>query len=98
MVLENELPNFPYFFALRLDTHAQYEIRVYAEAMAQIVKEKVPLAWKAFEDYKLNSLEFSGPELLALKEILAGGDGNLESVLPNKRERAEFEEKLKRLR
>ena len=43
-----DLRNLMNFLALRLDPHAQWEIRVYAEAMAEIVKKAVPVAWEAF--------------------------------------------------
>lgn len=67
-----DLHNLFHFLRLRIDSHAQYEIRVYGEAMAEIVKEIVPLAWEAFEDYHLNSMYFSKMELGALKLILKG--------------------------
>ena len=89
-----DLHNLFHFLRLRLDAHAQLEIRVFAEAMAKFVAERVPLAWKAFEDYHLNSTPFSGLELEVLKKILAGQPYNLEEEIKNKRERREFEEKL----
>lgn len=92
-----DLHNLLHFLALRLDPHAQYEIRVFAEAMAEIVKEIVPIAWQAFEDYRLHSEVFSQPELKLLKALLAGGTENAEELIPNKRERAEFLRKLEAL-
>ncbi len=67
-----DLHNLFHFLRLRIDSHAQYEIRVYGEAMAEIIKEIVPLAWEAFEDYHLKSMYFSKMELEALKLILKG--------------------------
>lgn len=58
------------FLALRLDYHAQWEIRVYAEAMANIVKEIVPSAYEAFEDYVLHSKTFSRLELDSIKQAM----------------------------
>ncbi len=56
---KNDLHNTFHFLRLRMDQHAQYEIRVYAEAMASMVKEVAPMAYEAFEDYILNGMYFS---------------------------------------
>lgn len=66
------LHNLLHFLQLRLDAHAQYEIRVYAEAIAEIVKEQFPITWTAFEDYRLNSVNLSAQALTALKRMLKG--------------------------
>lgn len=92
-----DLHNLFHFLKLRMDAHAQYEIRVFAEAMAGLVKEIVPLAWRAFEDYSLHSFKLTRLEIAVVKDLLAGNKVDLESAIPNKRERAEFEEKLKLL-
>jgi thymidylate synthase (FAD) len=89
-----DLHNLFHFLRLRLDPHAQYEIRVYAEAMAEIVKKTVPLCWKAFEDYSLHSLTFSRLELSLLGKLLRNEKIALEEEIPNRRERTEFLEKL----
>lgn len=62
-----DLHNIFHFLALRLDPHAQWEIRQYAQAMADIVKAWVPLAWEAFEDYRLHAMTLSS----AVKQIVA---------------------------
>ena len=67
-----DLHNLFHFLKLRLDPHAQYEIRAYAEAIAGIVKGLFPMAWRAFEDYRLNAVTFSGPAMAALRRVLAG--------------------------
>nr|MBI4156307.1 FAD-dependent thymidylate synthase [Candidatus Woesearchaeota archaeon] len=96
---KNDLHNTLHFLGLRMDKkHPQYEIRVYAEAMADIVKKVSPFAYEAFEDYVLNGMSLSSIEVDALKKIISGE--NLEEVIKrieNKRERLEFEGKLKRL-
>lgn len=46
-----DLHNLFHFLSLRLDSHAQYEIRVFAQAIAEFVKRIVPHAWEAFVDY-----------------------------------------------
>ena len=50
-----DLHNLFHFLKLRLDPHAQLEIRQYATVMASIVRKIVPMAWEAFEDYVLNA-------------------------------------------
>ncbi len=95
-----DLHNLFHFLKLRLDKHAQYEIRVFAEAMASLVKERVPVAWKAFEDYSLNSLPFSALELKLVARLIKGeklSGSDLETAIPNKRERNECASKLAQL-
>jgi len=65
-----DLHNLLHFLRLRLDPHAQYEIRVFAEAIAEIVKAWVPLTWEAFEDYRLNSMYLSRQEIEGLRVLL----------------------------
>jgi thymidylate synthase (FAD) len=65
-----DLHNLFHFLKLRIDPHAQYEIRVYGEAMAQLVKAAVPVAYEAFEDYILHARRFSRRERAALKALL----------------------------
>lgn len=64
-----DLRNLFNFLKLRLDPHAQMEIRVYAEAMAEIVKQVCPLAYEAFEDYHLHAMTFSRQELVVLARM-----------------------------
>jgi len=66
---KNDLHNLLHFISLRAHSHAQYEIRVYAEAMAEFVRKIAPFAWEAYEDYVINGLRFSSLE----KKALAGG-------------------------
>lgn len=63
-----DLHNLFHFLRLRLDSHAQAEIRAYADAIAQLVRQNFPVLYQAFEDYRLNAIGFSGPELKYLKE------------------------------
>jgi thymidylate synthase (FAD) len=65
-----DLHNLFHFLGLRLDKHAQYEIRVFAEAMAFFVKDRCPLAWEAFEDFRLNAMSFSAVELKVLRRMM----------------------------
>jgi len=67
---KNDLRNIFHFLKLRMDPHAQYEIRVYANAIAEIVRKVAPIAYHAFEDYVLNSVSVSGSELKILKSLV----------------------------
>lgn len=93
-----DLRNLMNFLALRLDPHAQWEIRVYAEAMSSLVKQIVPIAWEAFEDYILNSVNFSKDEIEVIKEIINNTSFNIEDLSKDKglkgRELVEFLSKL----
>lgn len=66
-----DLHNLLHMLALRLDHHAQWEIRQFAEAIADIVRDWVPLAWEAFEDYRLKAHTFSRAEVEVLKALVA---------------------------
>jgi len=65
-----DLHNLFHFLRLRLDSHAQFEIRIYAEAIAEIIKKIVPISFEAFEDFRLYSKSFSRIELEFLKNII----------------------------
>ncbi|KFE36615.1 FAD-dependent thymidylate synthase [Thioclava atlantica] len=67
-----DLHNLFHFLRLRADHHAQYEIRVYAATMCDIVKDWVPAAYSAFEDYRLGGVNLSGKAVELLKRRLAG--------------------------
>ncbi len=65
-----DLHNIFNFLRLRMDSHAQLEIRSYANAMAEIVKQVCPVAWEAFEDYVLYAKKFSRMEMVIIKELI----------------------------
>jgi thymidylate synthase (FAD) len=67
-----DLQNLLHFLSLRADAHAQYEIRVYAEAMMAVVKAWVPAAFQAFLDYRLGAVTLSAQMLAAVRRMLAG--------------------------
>ncbi|MBM4178300.1 MAG: FAD-dependent thymidylate synthase [Ignavibacteria bacterium] len=94
-----DLHNLFHFLRLRIDAHAQYEIRVYGQAMASIVKAAVPLAYEAFEDYIVNAQKFSHQELQVIKSLLPAIPTEEELVAQglSGREAREFVEKLSRL-
>lgn len=99
-----DLHNLLHFLRLRLDSHAQYEIRVYGEAIARILKDAFPITYEAFEDYRLNSVTLSGPDVEILKKLHFSKRKQKKRVLDaamgkfqNKRESQEFAAKLKKL-
>lgn len=63
--------NLLHMLALRLDSHAQWEIRQYAEAIANIVRDWLPLTWEAFEDYRLGAVTLSRQEVDYLRNVCA---------------------------
>ena len=107
-----DLHNLLHFLELRMEKNAQLEIREYANVIGrEIVKRWAPIAWEAFEEYALNSKEFSGFEL-ELISLLANGKGEeaktkadefgwlkyKEEKLSFSMERWEFENKMKDLK
>lgn len=86
-----DLHNLFHFLALRLDEHAQYEIREYARVMLDIVRRIAPLATEAFEEYQMGAVRFSRREFAALKVLLgsdAQGDDGAENELRRAAEQA----------
>jgi thymidylate synthase (FAD) len=67
-----DLHNFFHFARLRMDSHAQQEIRDYATAMYELTKPYFPLACEAFEDYRMNARSLSRMDTAAIKDMLAG--------------------------
>jgi thymidylate synthase (FAD) len=86
-----DLHNLFHFLSLRMDAHAQQEIRDYATAMYELIKPIVPIAAEAFVDYNLEGVHLTRLEIEALK---TGKPLNT----ANKREAAEWEEKKARMR
>lgn len=69
---KTDLHNLMSFLRLRADSHAQYEIRVYADAMIQTLDAWVPLAAEAFREYRLGAAQLSATALTVIKRMLAG--------------------------
>jgi len=67
---KNDLHNLLHFIGLRSDSHAQYEIRVFSDAMAESVKKVAPFAWEAYQDYVVSGLRFSRVEQSLLEQNL----------------------------
>ncbi|MBI4239045.1 MAG: FAD-dependent thymidylate synthase [Deltaproteobacteria bacterium] len=103
-----DLHNLLHFLQLRLDAHAQREIRVFAEAMAEFVRTRCPLTWEAFEEFRLHAAALSHSErhlvstllqerellgeLLRRREAQLQADGASERLI--ERELADLREKL----
>lgn len=67
---KQNLHNLLHFLRLRLDWHAQAEIRAYADAVAHFVKQAVPLSWASFEEHLLGGATLSRTELEAVRHLL----------------------------
>jgi thymidylate synthase (FAD) len=87
---KTDLHNLFHFCALRADPHAQYEIRVYADAILDLVKDWVPAAYGAFRDYRLGAVTLSAQMLEVVKRKLAGEAVSQESSGLSKREWTEM--------
>jgi thymidylate synthase (FAD) len=81
-----DLHNLMHFIALRADPHAQYEIRVYAEAMLDILKRWVPTTAQAFADYRMGAAELSAQGLDVIRRRLKGEAVTQETSGLSKRE------------
>ncbi|MEL6953731.1 MAG: FAD-dependent thymidylate synthase [Pseudomonadota bacterium] len=87
---KTDLHNLFHFLRLRADAHAQYEIRVYADAIAAMVKDWVPAAYGAFEDYRMGGVSVSGKGVECLRRMLAGEEVTQENSGMSKGEWREF--------
>lgn len=97
-----DLHNLLHFLLLRMDHHAQLEIRSYANVIGDIVAKWVPYTWGAFQDYVVNAVTFSAQEMKIIKAIMDQGVLNEPSIpemeefkLLNKREKEAFIAKIK---
>jgi thymidylate synthase (FAD) len=90
-----DLHNILRFIALRLDSHAQMEIRAYARAMLDLIQPIVPLTVEAWRDYEFESVHLSRLEVEALRSAArAGGITQLGEIdTPNRREQSEWQAK-----
>jgi thymidylate synthase (FAD) len=107
-----DLHNLFHFLSLRMDAHAQKEIRDYANVIGlEIVKRWCPLAWEAFVDYRLEAMQFSRLEIAILRALHSGGpvaaieraadfgwlEPDQKGGYKKNREREEFEAKLEKI-
>lgn len=83
------LHNLLHYLHLRMDPHAQQEIRDYATAIFDLVKPLVPVTMEAFMDFRVNAMHLTAPEIESIRTGV---------MIESPGERREFEEKLKRLK
>jgi thymidylate synthase (FAD) len=93
---KTDLLNLMNFLFLRADIHAQYEIRVYAEAMIETLKKWVPITHSAFLDYRVGAAHVSSKGLRVIKSLLNGNEANFEKSGLSKREWNELMEVLEK--
>jgi thymidylate synthase (FAD) len=86
-----DLHNLFHFLKLRLDSHAQYEIRAFAERILEIAKIVCPLASSSFENVMKESVTFNGEEMEALRKILDGK----ENPIADEKKLRRFNEKIR---
>ena len=89
-----DLHNLFHFLRLRADAHAQYEIRVYADAICEIVADWVPFAYKAFANYRLGGVQLSSSALNCVRRMLKGEAVTQENSGMSKGEWREFQAML----
>ena len=90
-----DLHNLFHFLRLRADAHAQYEIRVYADAICSVVADWVPMAYGAFEDYRLGGVQMSGRAMDCVRRMLKGEEVTQENSGMSAGEWREFEGDLR---
>ncbi len=83
---KTDLLNLMNFLRLRADTHAQYEIRAYADAMLNTLKGWVPITYDAFLDYRVGGTEVSSKGKVLIQKLINGEKINMESSGLSKRE------------
>lgn len=99
--VECDLRGWLHFLGLRMDSHAQKEIRDYANAIAEFIKQHFPLVFEAFQDYELNAITLTALDIAGIRKIMEmhspGISKENHGGWANKREETEFFEKLERL-
>ena len=93
---KTNLHNLMNFLRLRADPHAQYEIRVYAEAMTEMMARWVPITHEAFLEHRLGAVTLSRSALAAVRRMIAGEAVSAETSGLGTREWRELAEALER--
>ena len=83
---KTDLLNLMNFLRLRADSHAQYEIRAYADAMLDTLKSWVPITYDAFLDYRVGGTEVSSKGKILIQKLIKGEKIDMESSGLSKRE------------
>ena len=87
-----DLHNLMHFLKLRLDPHAQAEIREYASAILDLIEDLFPLTMEAFQDYRMNSMQLTALDIIAIQRSDWIGE-----TFTNDRERKEYLAKIETL-
>ena len=85
-----DLHNLLHFLRLRADSHAQYEIRIYAEKILDVLAKWLPITHEAFVNYQLNGVRLSASALNAIKLMIKGDNVSQENSGMSKREWGEL--------
>ena len=85
-----DLHNLFHFLRLRADSHAQYEIRVYSDILNKIVSDWVPIAYRAFKDYRIGGVFLSEKAIASMKKAIKGEDITFENSNMTKGEWSEL--------
>ncbi len=93
---KTDLHNLMHFLSLRADEHAQFEIRIYAEAMLETMKRWVPQTYDAFVNYRYGGAHLSSKGLDVVKRLIAGEDVSQAGSGMSQREWSELMETLER--
>ena len=83
---KTDLLNLLNFLSLRADSHAQYEIRAYADVMINTLKKWTPIAFEAFMDYRVGGMEISAKSKTVIQKMLKLQECNLKDSKLSKRE------------
>ena len=83
---KTDLLNLLNFLSLRADSHAQYEIRAYADVMIDSLKRWTPITFDAFMDYRVGGMELSAKSKIVIQKMLKGQECDLKSSNLSKRE------------
>lgn len=95
MYWKTDLHNLMHFIALRAHPHAQYEIRVYAETLLDILRKWVPMSAVSFENHRLNGTSLSGPAMDVIRRRLEGEEVTQEDSGLSRREWDDLQAALK---
>jgi len=83
---KTDLLNLMNFLRLRADSHAQYEIRAYADVMLDTLKKWVPTTYEAFMDYRVGGTEVSAKGKIVIQKMIKGENISIEQSGLSKRE------------
>ncbi len=92
---KTDLHNLFHFARLRADSHAQYEIRAYADVIMDILQKWVPFSYEAFSDYRIGAVNVSAKGIDVIKRLINGEKVTQETSELNKREWSELMTSLK---